>query len=298
MRAGGTPPQPFTQSGSDVAEFAASPDGNNVAYVVDTELWLQTGTEPPKLLARLNSFAPAEADFSMDNIQLAYVDERSGIWVVTLAENAPQLVLANGDKSYRRPQFAPDGLSLLLDVYGSAGTSIGVLDLTTRDLIESLPMTDSLALNTRWLRDGQIYTYSDAITSTSGDTGFYIINSASLGAQPTQWIPTASNITVRAVVEAVDQTLRVVLAEGTEAFAPLRVIDFDLAGATQTPILDIGSVIAPNLSPDGRFVGGYESLTQIDGIQQGAITVVDLLNGQRFVLSSPAAAWGFRWGMP
>ena len=69
MRAGGSPPQPFTGSGSDVSEFAVSPDGNNVAYVVDAELWLQTKTEQPNLLARLNSFAPVEADFSSDSTQ-------------------------------------------------------------------------------------------------------------------------------------------------------------------------------------------------------------------------------------
>ena len=65
-------------------------------------------------------------------------------------------------------------------------------------------------------------------------------------------------------------------AGGTEAFAPLSAIDYDLTRGQPTPLLSIGSVIAPQISPDGRFVGGYESLTQIDGIQQGALLVVDL----------------------
>jgi hypothetical protein len=45
-------------------------------------------------------------------------------------------------------------------------------------------------------------------------------------------------------------------------------------------------------------VGGYESLTTIDGVQQGAILVVDLQTGRRFLLSNPVTAWGFKWAVP
>jgi hypothetical protein len=153
-------------------------------------------------------------------------------------------------------------------------------------------------VQTHWLRDGRIYTYVDASTPSSVAPGVYLIDSTAPGASPAQWLRLPDGITVRASAEAVGGVLRLLTASGREAFAPLSVVDFELARGGMTTILDIGSVIAPQLSPDGRFVGGYESLTTIDGVQQGAVLVVDLQTGRRFLLSNPAAAWGFRWATP
>ncbi len=176
MPSNGTLPQPFTGSGSDVNEFAVSPDGNSVAYVVDAELWLQQQGQQPKLLARINSFAPVEADFSADGTQIAYVDERSGVWVNLIADNAPQLIRANGDETYHRPQFSPDGSHLLLDVDSSAGTAIGVLDLNTKELVKTPPAAadDPRPIHSGWLRDGRIVTYVDASDQSSVAVGLYL----------------------------------------------------------------------------------------------------------------------------
>jgi Tol biopolymer transport system component len=302
MRASGTAPQPFTQSDTDVTEFAVAPDGATVAYVVDAALWLQQANLQPQLLAKINSFAPVEAAFSSDGTRIAYVDEHSGVWLDVIADNAPQLLHANGDaasggETYHRPQFAPDGKRLLVDVYSGSSTSVGVLDVTTRDLVESAPAAsdDPRATQTHWLRDGRIYTYVDASTPSSVAPGFYLLDATAPGSTPAQWIPLQPQVTVRASIEAVAGSLRVLTAQGTDAFAPLSAVDYDLTRGQPKPILDIGSVIAPQISPDGRFVGGYESLTEIDGIQQGAIMVVDLETGRRFVLSNPATAWSFEW---
>ena len=188
MPRGGTPPQPFTGSGSDVNEFAVSPDGHTVAYVVDAELWLQQDVQQPKLLARINSFAPVEAAFSADATKIAYVDERSGVWIDMIADNAPQLIRANASgETYHRPQYSPDGNSLMVDVYGSSGdTSIGILNLTTRDLLASTPAgaDDPRALQTHWLRDGRIYTYVDATAQSSVAPGFYILDASALECDP------------------------------------------------------------------------------------------------------------------
>lgn len=301
MPRGGTPPQPFTGSGSDVNEFAVSPDGHTVAYVVDAELWLQQDVQQPKLLARINSFAPVEAAFSADATKIAYVDERSGVWIDVIADNAPQLIRANASgETYHRPQYSPDGNSLMVDVYGSSGTSIGILNVATRDLLASTPVgaDDPRPLQTHWLRDGRIYTYVDASAQSSVAPGFYIFDASLSNATPALWIPIPASVTVRDSIEAVSGSLRVLTAGGPEAFAPLSAIDYDLSNSQSKSLMDIGSVIAPQISPDGRFVGGYESLTQIDGIQQGALLVVDLDTGRRFQLSNPATAWSFKWAAP
>ena len=301
MPSGGTPPKPFTVSDSDVNEFAVSPDGHTVAYVVDAELWLQQDAQQPKMLARINSFAPVEAAFSGDGTKIAYIDDHSGVWIDVIADNAPQLLRANGDgETYHRPQYSPDGNSLLVDVYSSGGTAIGVLNLTTRDLLESTPVgsDDPRPVQTHWLRDGRIYSYIDANTQSSVAPGLYILNPSELDAASPKWIPLPPDTSVRDSIEAVSGSLRVLTAQGTEAFAPLSATDYDLTSGQPKPILSIGSVIAPQISPDGRFVGGYESLTQIDSIQQGGILIVDLDTGRRYLLSNPATAWGFRWAAP
>ncbi len=306
MAANGTPPKPLTGSGSDVNEFAVSPDGNSVAYVVSAELWLQQKQDQPKLLAKINSFAPVEANFSSDGTEIAYIDENSGVWIDVIAENAPQLIRSNAEsgssgETYRRPQFSPDGKHLLLDVYTSDNkTAVGVLDLTTRDLAESAPVTsdDPRPLHTGWLRDGRIYTFVDASTPSSVSPGLYVIDANSPGSNPAQWIPLPPDVTVRAAIEAVSGTMRLLLAHGTDAFAPLSVVDYDLKSGKSKDVIGFGSEVAPQFSPDGRFVGGYQSLTEIDGIQQGAIQYVDLNSGHSFQLSSPATAWGFQWSAP
>ncbi len=301
LPASGQVPQPFTGSGSDVNEFSVSPDGSTVAYVVDAELWLQATNAQPELLARIMSFAPVEADFSSDNGSIAYVDERSGVWLNVLAENAPQLVRTNGDgTTFHRPQFSPDGKFLLLDAYSDAGIASAVLDLSTRGLITGLTAeaNDPRPTQSRWLRDGRIYTYVDASSTSSVAPGLYVLDATAPGATPAQWLPLPAGVTIRGSVEAVSGTLRVLQAQGTEAFAPLSVVDYDLMRGESRTVLAIGALIAPQISPDGRFVGGYESLTLIDGVQQGAILIVDLQTGRRFLLSDPAAAWGFRWAAP
>lgn len=300
LPANGSLPQPFTLSGSDVNEFAASPDGRQVAYVVEAELWLQVVGQQPKMLARINSFAPVEADFSGDGTQIAYVDERSGVWWNVLADDAPQLVRAIGEESFHRPQFSPDGTKLLLEVSNSVGLVMGVLDLANRELVTS-PVTsgdDPRPTRARWLRDGRIYTFVDGSSPSSLAPGFYLIDAEAPGETAGQWIPIDPDITIRASTEAVSGELRVIQARGTGAFAPLSVVDYDLTSGNATRILDIGAVVAPQISPEGRFVSGYDSLNQIDGVQQGAIVIIDLQNGRRYQLSNPPAAWGFRWTAP
>ncbi len=300
LPANGSLPQPFTLSGSDVNEFAASPDGRQVAYVVEAELWLQQVGQQPQMLARINSFAPVEADFSADGTRLAYVDERSGVWFSVIEENAPQLVRASGDETFQRPQFSPDAARLLLDVTTGSGQVIGVLDLATRELVTS-PLTsgdDPRPARARWLRDGRIYTYVDASAPSSLAPGFYLLDSQTPGSTPGQWLPFDPDITIRSSIEAVSGTLRVLQARGTGAFAPLTVVDYNLTSGEAATVLEIGALVAPQLSPEGRFVSGYDSLNQIDGIQQGAVVIIDLQSGRRFQLSNPPAAWGFRWAAP
>lgn len=297
LPANGQPPSAVTFSGADVSEYAVSPDGRAVAYVVEAELWLQLQGGQPERIARLNSFAPAAPAFSPAGDVLAYVDEGSGVWLVDLEDRAPQLVLANdagGGRFYRRPQFSPDGARLLLDVYADGAVVTGIFTIESRDLLNAPPVdpTDDRAARARWLRDGRVLTYADA-NQPALDPGFYITYMSS--AAPTQWIPLPADVTIRALEEIAPALVRVVLADGRDAYAPLRAVDISLDGGGESPVSALGAVIAPRLSGDGRFVGGLESLTEIDGVAQGAVLVVDLQTGTRYLISNPPAASGFKW---
>lgn len=299
MPANGSAPYRFTGATTDVSEFAISPNGRNIAYVTDGELWLQRIDVPqPLMLATLNTFAPIQPSFSPDGSRLAYTEERTdesagGIWTVAFDGSDPALALPNDRRTFRRPQWSPDGARLLLDVYTEQSVTAGIFTLETGAITETVPAApdDVRPLTSRWLSDGHILTYIDAGFNSSLDPGLYIYNSVAPATTPIQWLPLPENILVRDVVEIERDSYRVLLTTGGSA--PIRVVD--LSGIQQEDVLTIRHVVAPRLSPDGRFIAGYDSLTQIDGVAQGQLLFIDLQRGGQFLLSAPESAWGFQW---
>ena len=299
MPADGNPPFRFTGSTAHVSEFAISPDGRNVAYVSDGELWLQRFEVPqPVLLATLNTFAPITPAFSPDGTRIVYAEERvdassGGIWIVTLDGSDPTLTLPNDERSFRRPQWSPDGTRLLLDVYTSTGVVAGIYTLETGNLVETQPSApdDVRPLTSRWLNEGDILMYTDAGFNSSVDPGLYIFDSVAPNTSPVQWLPLPENILVRDVVEIARDQYRTLLTTGGEA--PIRVMD--ISGVQQQEVMTLRALVAPRLSPDGRFIAAYDSMTTIDGVTQGRLIVVDLLRGGQFLLNEPESLWAFQW---
>lgn len=299
MPANGSDAFRFTGATTDVGEFAISPNGRNIAYVTDGELWLQRLEVPqPQWLATLNTFAPILPTFSPDSTRLAYTEERTdasagGIWTVALDGSEPARALANDRRTFRRPQWSPDGTRLLLDVYAEQRVTAGVLNLETGAITETVPDApdDVRPLTSRWLRDGHILTYIDAGFNSSLDPGLYIFDSVAPATTPVQWLPLPENILVRDVVEIERDSYRALLTTG--GTAPLRVLD--LSGIRQEEVMTARSVVGPRLSPDGRFIAGYDSVADIDGVSQGSLLFIDLQLGGQFYLTTPESVWGFQW---
>ncbi|MCK6580247.1 MAG: hypothetical protein L6Q98_19315 [Anaerolineae bacterium] len=304
LPADGSPPAPFTRNTSDAVEFAASPVAQAVAYVVDAELWLQIANQEPFRLARLNTFAPVTPVFSPEGLQVAYADEGTGIWRIAVEAaregEDPELLRARIvsdagiEQAMRRPQFSPDGSKLLFDLYaGESGTiANNVLDIASRQMALGVPLPadDPRPGRARWLRDGRIYSLLDAAAAVDSPPGVYLIDPP----QPSGGALIASlpaGAVVRAVNEPLSGMLRLVIAPTTAPDAPLGVFDLVLTEGTLTPVIEIGALTAPRLSPEGRFIGGFESLTP----EGGTLTVIDLLTGRRFLLSSAAGARQFTW---
>jgi hypothetical protein len=310
MPASGQPPFRFTGATGDISEYAVSRDGRRVAYVVRGALWVQRfEVSQPLLLAEVEGFAPVTPAFSPDGLRVAFVDEsvnQSGVWIVGLDGRAPLRLLANGAGDdgaaggqwvYRRPQFSPDGARLLLDAYRGAEVTSVVLTLETGELTE-VPMgpPDELrALNARWLSENRILTFNSPATAPGGEANFFIHDALAPAASPVQRLPLPAGMVVRDVIARGRADgrveLRALLAAGADA--PVQVVDLD--GGAQTAIMDLGPLIAPRLSPDGRFVAGLLEVNEVGGVLLGPLVFIDVSLGGQFLLSTPERTSGFRW---
>jgi hypothetical protein len=295
----------FTAAPADIAEYAVSPDGRNIAYVTGGNLWVQRYERPqPFIIAELTGFTPATPVFSPDGLRVAYADESAangGIWAAALDGSEPVRLISNdaGDESgraviYRRPQYSPDGQRLLLDAYSGDRIDTAVLTLGSGAVAvqEADSAQDLRALTARWLRDGRIVTWVDAASPDSvTDAGFYLLDPITLGTSPARWIPLTSGAVVRDVLQISGDQFRVALTGGDGT--PVRVVD--LAGLNQREIAVLPPLAAPNLGPDGRFVAAYERLEEADGRRQGPLLIADLERGGLFRWAQPPLVSSFRW---
>lgn len=302
MPANGTAPARFTGASALISEFTPAPDGRSVVYVSDGQLWLQRiEVAQPSVLATLNSFAPVNAALSSDGARIAYVDEteqQGGIWIVPFAGGEPERVLVglpSEGRVYRRPRWSADGSRLLLDVYSGGLLNMGILDLADGSVTEipSAGAADPRPLNARWMLDGRVLSYSDALTG-GVESGLYVWD-ADAPETPAERLALPEGTAVRSLIEYAPGELRVLLADALNPNAPLAAVDISLAAGSSRPVLEIAPLTAPRLAPDGRFIAGYDGLVEMDGVQQGPLVLVDLQSGQRAVLSQPEAVWGFRW---
>lgn len=294
MPANGAPPGQYTGSLDDVGEYAIAPNDGTVAYVVTGELWIQPFSRAaPYYLTEITSFAPTNLTFSPDGALIAFADEERGIFTVPMdGTEDPSLLIVNAaDTIYRRPQFSPDGSRLLVDIYRGDRVWTGVFDLTSKALIEA-PVPDSpedtRAARARWLADGRAYTYADAAAPSGVSAGFYVFDPVAAGSAPAQWVPFDSSINVRTAVEVLPGVIRAVIAQADV----LQVVDIDLSGGGQTPVLAFDVPLnAPRISPNGRFVAGYENVTD----RLGTLTIIDLQNGRRYQLTTPETSTAYQW---
>ena len=294
MPANGAPPGQYTGSLDDVGEYAIAPNDGTVAYVVTGELWIQPFSRAaPYYLTEITSFAPTNLTFSPDGALIAFADEERGIFTVPMdGTEDPSLLIVNAaDTIYRRPQFSPDGSRLLVDIYRGDRVWTGVFDLTSKALIEApVPESaeDTRAARARWLADGRAYTYADAVAPSGVSAGFYVFDPVAAGSAPAQWVPFDSSINVRTAVEVLPGVIRAVIAQADV----LQVVDIDLSGGGQTPVLALDVPLnAPRISPNGRFVAGYENVTD----RLGTLTIIDLQNGRRYQLTTPETSTAYQW---
>jgi Tol biopolymer transport system component len=290
----GTPPEPITQATADVTVFALSPNQRNIAYRSGESIWIQAlnGAGEPKTIADVGSGEVLNIAFSTDGTRIAYdVNDPTagGIFLVSAQGGDAELLLPNTpDKFYSNPQFSPSVNGLLVTIGGTETSDVGLLDLSTREVINTTNVGD--LDDAIWLGDGRIL-----------DTG-----SAALQGQPiddtkiaavtlsdnTQRILASLPFPVRVLTvrQIAAGTVRVALGSIAGGPQVVNVIDMDTNSGALTPAGNGGFISNPQLSPDGAFLAGQTH-------PGGPLIIRDLAANTSVVINEPPNISGFTWGI-
>jgi Tol biopolymer transport system component len=293
LPADGSPAVPVTASETGATSYAVSPDGRTLAYSDGAQIWLQTGDETEELYSAEDG-GITNMGFSPDGRRLAFV--AGGVWIVPTnsgdaeqALEAPPPATELVSREYSQPQFAPNLDAVLLSILNNDGVAMGVLDANAGELME-MPAGYS---NGRWLSDGRILTFGGT-DNAFAEGGLHLTDP---NAPDAPAVLLANSVPVLEAVESEPGTLRLLLTASTSGPSALRVVDMNTTTGALVPVADGGFIIAPVLSPDGQYVAGYRYLVLNDDtlVEEGPLTIRNLLDGQQVVLSQPSPVWDFRW---
>jgi len=303
----GSPSTPITTAEADVTVFAVSPNQRNIAYFSGGTLWLQplTTTGEAAQIAEVRVGKVEYIAFSTDGTRVAYdlINEtgealqEAGIWLVSTTGGEAAQVLVNGEAGaaepnilvpyYSRPQFSPNVNGLLVTVGETETTDIGLLDLSTREIISVTDVGDFD--EGFWLDDGRMLAIGrDALRGEPvQDTQVAAITLA----DNTQRVLASLPYPVRVESAREIPGGKVRLALGSSAVGPqvLNIIDLDTSTGALTPAANGGFMVSPQLSPDGTFLAGY---TRPDG----PLIFRNLTNGESVAVNEPPNTRAFIWG--
>jgi hypothetical protein len=295
----GTPPVPLTNAEANITGYALNVDGSRIAFSSDARLWIQfvNGNNTPTLLAPLQTNDPTTLDFSPDGRTLAYADS-DGLWTIPVNGGDPTQVLANTvtedtdaiTRVFGTPRFAPNFGAILLDVLYAEGSSTGLLDLNSGELLE-LPFG---YINGSWTYNGDIFTFSASSPFTPG--GVQITEVTDID-NSTIILPGEVSVEHAVLIpRRTREDIRLLTNPDTLAGpTPLRVFDFR-DGAGLVPVMQRGFAAYPQLSPDGTVIAGYvRTSTDNNGYPRGQLTLVGVESAVQVVLDEPREVSQVQW---
>lgn len=295
LPADGSPAIPVTAAPGGVGEYAIAPDLSALVYVSEGQLWLYSLLNqrviPFTPLVSVGIVAPT---FSPDAQQIAYTD--GGIRAIDVAGGEPRSILldtpdAEQPSFFGEPQFSPNGTKLLVSelLPGTNGVH-GVVDLTDGSYTR---LETDYGVRALWLSDGSIISFGvTPLGGTGAEQSIVRFPPDDLSAAEPIYTLTSST-RIETITESVLGEIRLIARDGAGG-AP-NMIDVAFVNGEQAVITRLPTILAPQLSFDGGFVGGYLTQSDVEGIVQGPLTIFNANNGEQTLLGSPTSVWGFQW---
>lgn len=295
LPADGSPAAPITAASGGVSEYAIAPDLSAIGYVSEGQLWLHSlANGRATALTPLVSVGIVAPAFSPDAQQIAYTD--GGIRAIAVAGGEARGILldtpdAEQPSFFGEPQFSPDGTQLLVSelLPGTNGVH-GVVDLTSGAYTR---LETDYGVRAFWLSDGSIISFGiTPLGGTGAEQSIVRFPPGSLSAAEPIYTLTSST-RIETITESVRGEIRLIARD--QADVTPNMIDVAFVNGEQAVITRLPTILAPQLSFDGGFVGGYLTQSDVEGIVQGPLTIYNANNGEQALLGSPTSVWGFQW---
>ena len=257
-------PFSITPATEDIFAYDISPDGQQIAYVSQDQLWLFNRADD-ELTSLVESSEPIHSPrFSRDGSRIAYsvdtVDEsrNGGIWLVSIEDQENTLILGNGAAGaetvsppyYSQPQWAPNINALLVKASGSESTSLSVLDVNTLEVVPLGQYDDGF-----WLDDGRVVAWGDGIIQGTPQASEIVILDPNTQRDPIPLFTLPLDISVEELVQVPSNDLRLITRQSTYGPSSLLVVNVPVNGTFER-LYVIPPLIDPVFSANGELISG------------------------------------------
>lgn len=260
-------PFSITPATGEISDYVISPDSGQIAYVSQNQLWVYD-RDDDEVVSLVEAREPIrQPEFSPDGRRIAYsvdtVDDSptGGIWVVTIADEENDILLANGAAGnvaspphYSQPQWAPNINALLLKAVGTESTTLSILDVNTLEVLPLGQYDDGF-----WLNDGRVIAWGDG--SESPQASEIVILDPNTQQIPISLFTLPQDIQVEQLIQISANDLRLITRQNT--FGPSALLSLRIPiNGTFERLYGMSPIVDPIVSPDGTKVVG---LTRPDG---------------------------------
>lgn len=255
-------PYSLTPATGDIDHYDISPDGNQIAYVSQNQLWVYDRADED-LISLAESREPIRhPQFSPDGGRIAYsvdtveTNQTGGIWIATIADEENLQILSNGSGSgnaasppyYHEPQWASNINALLVKASGSETISLSVLDVNTSDVVPIGQYDDGF-----WLRDGRVVAWGRG--GGAIQVSEIVILDPNTQQDPIPLFTLTPDIVVEHLSQVSATELRLITRQNMFGPSPKLMIRIPING-TFEPLFMIPPITMPVISSSGDAVAG------------------------------------------
>jgi len=287
-------PLSITPATGEITDYDISPDGDDIAYISQEQLWLYNRTDD-EVTSVVQSSEPMHTPrFSPDGNRITYSVEtvdnspNGGIWLYDISEESNEQILANGAGGsdiisppfYSNPQWASNINALLLTASGSESTSLSVLDVNTLEVVPLGQYDEGF-----WLRDGRVVAWGNGIGTAQASE--IVILDPNTQADPIPLFTLTADIAVEHLKQTTANELRLITRQTLFGPSSAVVISIPINGTFER-VTSIPPLVNPVFATDWTTIVGltnpngkliiYNTEDQLQTILQFPLRVAKILN--------------------